>query len=253
MRGRGGFHARRRGPRPAAGTWAGQVALPPTEIDAGLLLRVLCHEFRTPVSALTSLTRALADEARPLTGEDRRAVTALVREQAAHLQGLLRAATASGGALALAGRPEPVAALAHVLPPVVALVPAHRARLRVTLGAAGCPVPVRRTRQVLTNLVENALRHGPAGGAVEIRAALRGRGLSIRVADEGRLTGALVEALRRPAPAVGAHGLGLWIVRHLVACDGGTLRAHRLLGGGVALEVLLPRVGRPGATPPRPG
>ncbi|MGV9213369.1 sensor histidine kinase [Micromonospora sp. RB23] len=211
-------------------------------VDAGLLLRVLCHEFRTPVSALTSLTRALADDRRPLTGADRRAVSALARDQAVHLQGLLRDATAGAGVLTPAAQPESTVPLAGLLREAAALVPADRRRVRATRRAASWPVPAGRTRQVLVNLVENALRHGPATGHVGLYAALRGPGLSIVVTDEGRVDEGLLVALRRPAPVVGMSGLGLWIVRRLVAADGGALRAHRLRPRGVALEVLLPAV-----------
>ncbi|MET0417889.1 MAG: HAMP domain-containing sensor histidine kinase [Actinoplanes sp.] len=213
-------------------------------VDPDLLLRVLCHEFRTPVSTLTSLTRALADERRVLTGADRRAITALARDQAVHLQSLLRDATAGAGALVPAAAPEAAVPLAGILREAAGLVPAGRRRARATRRAGSWPVPAGRTRQVLVNLVENALRHGPAGGHVGVYAALRGPGLSIVVTDEGRVDEALLVALRRPTPAVGMSGLGLWITRQLVAVDGGALRAHRLRPRGVALEVLLP-VARP--------
>ncbi|MGW4500197.1 sensor histidine kinase [Micromonospora sp. NPDC004336] len=202
---------------------------------------MLCHEFRTPVATLASLTRALADDGCPLTGEDLRAVAALARDQAVHLEGLLRVAAAGTRALTPAGEPaDPAAPLAEILRGAAELVPRHRRRIRVTRRAGGCPVPARRTRQVLTNLVENALRHGPSEGRVGIQAALGPAGLSILVTDEGRVDSALVEALRRPAPAVGMSGLGLWIVRQLLAADGGRLRLHRLRPRGVALEALLP-------------
>lgn len=217
---------------------------PPAAADPELLLRVLCHEFRTPVSTLTSLTRALADDRRELTGDDRRAISELARDQAVHLQDLLRDAAASTGALTLATQPEVTTApLAEILRGVAVLVPQHRRRVRVTRRAGGCPVPERRTRQVLENLVQNALRHGPAEGRIGIYASLRRAGLSILVVDEGRVDGALLAALRRPVPAAGLSGLGLWIVRRLVAVDGGRVRVHRLRPRGVALEVLLPAVG----------
>ncbi|MBQ1031763.1 HAMP domain-containing histidine kinase [Micromonospora sp. C97] len=241
MRVRHGLRDLLRGLRPIAPTPAERRA---TEADSELLLRVLCHEFRTPVSTLTSLTRALADERRELTGADRRAITELARDQAAHLQSLLRDATAGTGALALAARPEPVVALAGILREAAALVPAGRRRARATRRAASCPVPAGRTRQVLVNLVQNALRHGPPNGQVGLYATVRGPGVSILVTDEGRVDDALLVALRRPTPAVGMSGLGLWIARQLVATDGGALRAHRLRPRGVALEVLLP-VARP--------
>ncbi|MFG3707236.1 sensor histidine kinase [Micromonospora sp. NPDC047670] len=241
MRGRHGFQGPRRGLRRAGpGPDAGDPAL--ADADPDLLLRVLCHEFRTPVATLTSLTRALADDRSPLTGDDRRAVTALAHDQAVHLADLLRVAVAGSSALAPATRPaEPAAPLAEILRAAAVLVPRHRRRIRVTRRAGGCPVPERRTRQVLTNLVENALRHGPPEGQVGIHAALRGSGLSILVVDEGRVDAALVEALRRPAPAPGVSGLGLWIVRRLLAADGGRLHLHRLRPRGVALEAVFPR------------
>ncbi|MGW5580503.1 sensor histidine kinase [Micromonospora chokoriensis] len=219
---------------PASGDLRAPVA------DPELLLRVLCHEFRTPISTLTSLTRALADEHRELSGADRRAITELARDQAAHLQSLLRDATAGTGALALTPEPEPTVALAGILREAAALVPVGRRRVRATRLAGSCPVPAGRTRQVLVNLVENALRHGPSQGQVGLYATVRGPGLSVLVTDEGRVDDALLAALRRPAPAHGMSGLGLWIVRQLVAVDGGALRAHRLQPRGAALEVLLP-------------
>jgi len=214
--------------------------------DSDLLLRVLCHEFRTPVSTLTSLTRALADERRALTDADRRAITELARDQALHLQSLLRDVTAGTGALAPAAQADTTVPLAGILREAAALVPPARRRARATRRAGTHLVPAGRTRQVLVNLVENALRHGPTGGHVGIYAALRGAGLSIVVTDQGRVGEDLLLALRRPAPAVGMSGLGLWIVRQLVAVDGGTLRVFRLRPRGVALEVLLPA-----AAPPR--
>ncbi|TDC29852.1 HAMP domain-containing histidine kinase, partial [Micromonospora sp. 15K316] len=214
--------------------------------DPELLLRVLCHEFRTPVTSLTSLTRALADEHRELTGADRREITKLARDQAAHLQGLLRDATAGTGALTLSTSIDPIVPLGEVLREAAALVPAHRRLARATRRAWSHPVPARRTRRVLTNLVENALRHGPRDGRVGLYATVRRPGLSLLVTDEGRVDGTLLEALRRPQPGSGMHGLGLWIVRRLVAADGGSVHVHRLRPRGVALEVRLPPLAPPG-------
>ncbi|MEH1101646.1 sensor histidine kinase [Micromonospora sp. CPCC 205561] len=245
MRGRHGWQGPLRALR-RAGPAAGPVGPADAETDPELLLRVLCHEFRTPVTSLTSLTRALADDRFPLTGDDRRAMAALAHEQAAHLQALLSEVATNTLALGLAAEPPAAAVpLADVVRAAAALVPRHRRRIGMTRQAAAHPVPRLRTRQVVTNLVENALRHGPAGGRVGIFATLGRSNLSVLVADEGRVGAPLVEALRRPAPAAGTCGLGLWIVRRLLAADGGRLRLHRVRPRGVALEVLLP--GAPGA------
>ncbi|MER7441180.1 sensor histidine kinase [Micromonospora avicenniae] len=240
MRGRHGLAALLRGFRRIEPT--GEDVDGPTASDPELLLRVLCHEFRTPVSSLTSLTGALADERRELTAADRRAIIRLARDQAAHLQALLRDATAGTGALTPAAAPETLVPLGELLREAAALVPAHRRQVRATRRAGGCPVPARRVRQVLVNLVENALRHGPRDGRVGIYATLRRSGLSLLVTNEGRVAASLLEALRRPQPGAGMSGLGLWIVRRLVAADGGSVHVHRLRPSGVAIEVLLPKV-----------
>ncbi|MEU4681255.1 HAMP domain-containing sensor histidine kinase [Micromonospora sp. NPDC023737] len=239
MRGRYGLAAVLRGFRRVEP--AGEEVDQLTPSDPELLLRVLCHEFRTPVSSLTSLTGALADERRELTAADRRAIIRLARDQAAHLQALLRDATAGTGALTPA-EPETLVPLGELLREAAALVPVHRRRVRATRRAGGCPVPAGRLRQVLVNLVENALRHGPRDGQVGIYATLRRSGLSLLVTNEGRVAVSLLEALRRPQPGAGMSGLGLWIVRRLVAADGGSVHVHRLRPRGVAIEVLLPQV-----------
>lgn len=209
--------------------------------SSGLLVRTFCHEFRTPINTLAALTQALADERRPLSSDDRRAIAALARDQAAHLQGLLGVAADNTSSLTLVGhQDEQRVPLAEILSAVTVVVPPERRRIRVTRRAAACRVPQRRTRQVLANLVENALRHGPPEGPVGIYAARRRSGLSVTVTDEGCVEDGLVEALRRPVPAAGMSGLGLWIARQLVAADGGRVCLHRLRPRGVALEVLLP-------------
>lgn len=207
-----------------------------------LLLRVLCHEFRTPVTVLASLTRALADERQPLSAARRRAISALARDQAGHLQDLLDGAATVTGALTsrAPGLRHHRVPLADLLGAAAALVPRHRRRVRVTRRAAACPVPASSTRRILDNLVGNALRHGPVDGRVGLHATLRRSGLSIAVTDEGDVDPALVEALRRPTPVEGMSGLGLWIVRLLAATDGGRVRLHRLEPRGLAVEVLLP-------------
>ncbi|MFE0590706.1 sensor histidine kinase [Micromonospora echinospora] len=226
----------------------------PGDEDPDLLLRMLCHEFRTPVGALAALTRALADDRRPLTPADRRELATLARDQADHLQQLLRRVVAAGGgAFALVAEAEPTVPLGRILPQVAALVPAGRLRAGTTRRAGVCPVPARRTRQVLVNLVENALRHGPPDGTVGIFATVRGAGLTVLVTDEGGSPAPVIEALRRPVPGAGFSGLGLWIVRRLVAVDGGRVTAHALRPVGVGVEVVLPATGPTVPAPPAAG
>ncbi|MGW4465051.1 sensor histidine kinase [Micromonospora sp. NPDC004704] len=202
-----------------------------------VLLRVLCHELRSPITALASLTRALADQPERLREPDRQAMLLLARDQAVHLDGVWRQA-ASLVEVVSTGPADVRVRLRQILPAVLAIAPL--ARVRVSAAAGDRLVAGRRVRQILINLVDNALRHGPPGGRIWISASLRSNELVLVVADQGRSCTALRAALRRPTPPPGMTGLGLWIVRQLVGVEGGTVVAYRLRSRRVAVEVRLP-------------
>ncbi|MBB5112960.1 sensor histidine kinase [Micromonospora echinospora] len=208
----------------------------PDDRDESLSIRVLCHELRTPVQALAALTRALAEQP-ALTTPDRRAIAALAYEHAVHLGSLLDDLGVPGAR----DEPEPPrhAPLAAVVRAVTAGA-GSRLRTRLDRAAAGLPVPEQHVRRILANLVGNALRHGPAGGEIVVRATIREATLTMSVRDQGGPCPALRTALARPAPSATGHGLGLWIVRRLVDTYGGTLRARRPRTGGLAVDVRLP-------------
>ncbi|WP_238547118.1 sensor histidine kinase [Actinoplanes friuliensis] len=199
-----------------------------------LVLRSVCHELRPPVATLTSLMRALQDQ----PSEVRRGELArLAAEHASHAQAvLMQAAAAASG---LAGPVDEPAPLHRILHSVAVAVPADRLTVAVSRAAGNWPVPARRTRQILLNLLTNAAAYSP--GRIRLQGAVRMRRLRLTVADEGALTADLLRALRRPGPPEGTKGLGLWMVRQLTAAQGGTVRARALSPHGVAVEVQLPR------------
>jgi signal transduction histidine kinase len=209
---------------------------PPEPDPALLLLRSVCHELRPPVAILTSLMRAL--EAQP-SGDRREQLARLAAEHASHAQAVLQqAAAAAQGLPDPADRPVP---LHRILPAVAATVPATRLAVSVSAAAGRCPVHPRQARQILINLLANAVRHSPPGGAIRLRGQVRGRRLRLTVADEGGPTPDLAWALRRRTPPAGTKGLGLWVVRQIAATHGGSVRARGLSPCGLAVEVTLPR------------
>jgi signal transduction histidine kinase len=105
----------------------------------------------------------------------------------------------------------------------------------------------RALRQILTNLIANALKFTPEGGAVIVRAGVRGRDLVLEVQDNGPGIPAAERArLGQPyergaaAAAQEGFGLGLSIVRAFAAAHGGALSFHEAPGGGALVRVTLP-------------
>jgi signal transduction histidine kinase len=107
-----------------------------------------------------------------------------------------------------------------------------------------------RLRQILRNLLANALRHAGGDARIRVTGAAAGDHVEVAVEDDGPGIPAehrqlvferfhRVEPSRRRRP--GGSGLGLAIVRHLVQARGGTVRAEDAPGGGARLVLTLPR------------
>ncbi len=120
------------------------------------------------------------------------------------------------------------------------------------LGAGRADIDERRMRQVLGNLLDNALRHTPNGGSVRITVATTPSSLSIGVADTGEGIPAdvlplVLDRFRRADSArgrsTGGSGLGLAIVRSLVEAHGGTVRVESEVGVGTEVHVVIPTSG----------
>jgi signal transduction histidine kinase len=106
-----------------------------------------------------------------------------------------------------------------------------------------------RIEQVLSNLIDNAFRHTPTGGRVEVGAQERGDMIELYVADSGEgIAAADVERVfdrfyrsGLDAPATAGNGLGLAISREIVRAHGGAISARLRDGGGVTVAFTLPR------------
>lgn len=145
--------------------------------------------------------------------------------------------------------------------PAVDLLEQVAAAHRVAADAAGVAVgldadpaawldadPVR-MRQALGNLVSNALRHTPAGGTVALAARRDGDDVVLTVTDTGsgiahedlpHVFDRFWRAEKSRSRRTGGSGLGLPIVRHLVAAHGGTAEAASEPGEGAVFTLRLP-------------
>jgi signal transduction histidine kinase len=111
-------------------------------------------------------------------------------------------------------------------------------------------------RQVIGNLVDNAIRYTPEGGSVTVYSRRVQSGIEIGVRD----TGAGIPADHLPriferfyrvdagrSRAEGGTGLGLSIVRHMVEAHGGTVRAESTVGSGTTIAGVFPEDGVTGS------
>jgi signal transduction histidine kinase len=110
-----------------------------------------------------------------------------------------------------------------------------------------------RIEQVLSNLIDNAFRHTPTGGRVEVGARERDDMIELYVADSGEgIAAADVERVfdrfyrsGLDAPSTAGNGLGLAISREIVRAHGGAISARSRAGGGVTVAFTLPRADAP--------
>ena len=226
------------------------------------LVADVAHELRTPLSNLQGYLEAVQDG---LLAADSTTISAL-RQQTAHLIALVEdlrlLAQAEAGVLQLHRAPTAMGEL------LGAAVDDFRPRaegkeLRLTLEVdPDTPLlwlDQTRIRQIVGNLLENALLHTPEGGGVAVTAgpAADGGGIVVSVRDSGPGIPAadlpyIFDRFYRVDPsrarASGGVGLGLTIARQLARAHGGDLRVESPAGGGTVFTLTLPAI----APPPDP-
>jgi signal transduction histidine kinase len=220
------------------------------------LVANVSHELRTPIASLQALLENLVDGVEPPDPAALR--TALIQtERLGRLVGqLLDLSRLESGALAVKPAPFPVRPLLEQATRECELGESFHERpvwLRVTVqpGDLRALGDAERMHQVISNLLENAVRHSPADGRVWLSAHAATDGVTtIEVADEGPGIPAgeaervferfhRVDAAR--AARDGGTGLGLAIARWIVDAHGGTIAVREREPNGCRVVVELPR------------
>jgi two-component system sensor histidine kinase BaeS len=216
-------------------------------------LQDAAHELGTPVTAIQTTASALLDG----VYEPERRHLETIRDEARLLgrivDDLRTIALAEVGKLPMSIEDVDLAALAASTADAFAAraTETHRSIAIDGTGPALTRGDPDRLRQVLSALVDNALRHAPEGGQVGIRPSTSGTGVAVEVVDDGPGLGEHPEQLfnrffradAAPDRTTGHAGLGLAIVRALVEAQGGRVAAANRPGGGASFRVELP--GRP--------
>lgn len=211
------------------------------------LLADVSHELRTPLTVMQGTLEGMLDGLYPLDEEHLAPVLEETRVLARLVEDLRTLSLSEAGSLRLHREPTDLARL------VEDVVNGHRVSADasgVSLSAETPPdlpaldVDPARIRQVVGNLVANALRFTPSGGSVTVIAAPTPRGAAVSVRDTG--SGMEPEAVEhafdrfyRSSSSAGS-GLGLPIARNLVEAHGGRIEIESAPGRGTEVRFTLP-------------
>jgi signal transduction histidine kinase len=224
-------------------------------------LSIVSHELRTPLTSIQGYAQLLESRMRDSATPKQMSQMKVIRSQVARMRRLVEdlldvSRIDRAGAVSI--EPE-VLDLAEELREAAARTEREHPERHVTVEApATLPIEADRDRigQVLTNLLDNAVKYSPDGGPVTIRGQATGGGaggsVEVTVADTG--VGIAPEQAEQvferffqadgdaPRRKLGGLGLGLYITRAIILAHGGEIRAepNREAGQGTVIRVRLP-------------
>ncbi|WP_338307567.1 PAS domain-containing sensor histidine kinase [Bradyrhizobium sp. TM233] len=225
-------------------------------------LATMSHELRTPLNAIIGFSEMIAQEQTLMLGAAQRQEYAqLINDSGQHLlsvvNGILDMSKMESGNFEIASEPfAPRASLLHCCN-LLALKARENGIDLITDAPQDLPVMTgdpRAFKQIVLNLVANAIKFTERGGQVSVTASVSDSQLTLRISDTG--VGIAPDDLKRiGAPFFQAGktyqrrhegtGLGLSIVKSLVALHLGELTVQSRLGEGTAVTVRLPLVYTP--------
>jgi PAS domain S-box-containing protein len=233
------------------------------QMEAALQIRdtfltILAHELRTPLTSLLGNAQLLLRRVQRegiLSEREQRNVQVIV-DQAARLNKMvelqLDMSRLHTGKLRIEHAPVDVGAVARRV--VEEFLPTATAHTVAYVGPDG-PLLVEgdelRLIQVIQNLVQNAIKYSPAGGAVQVQAEQRDTTIHLAVLDEGigipdaelsQLFQRFYRASNIDEHQISGLGVGLHIVKELVTLHGGTVNVVSEAGRGSTFSIILPRL-----------
>ncbi|MGH3083881.1 MAG: sensor histidine kinase [Gaiellaceae bacterium] len=226
------------------------------ELKADFIATV-SHELRTPIAAVHGAAKTLEREDIAIPDDSRRQLLAVMADQSERLahvvNDILLASQVDSGRLALASEQVDIADVARR---VVEAARIH-APEELSLELVGPPtLPAiaadrDKVRQVLANLVGNAIKYSPGTGGIEVRLEPRAGHLRVSVRDEGvgipqaeqqRIFEKFYRVDANMGHGVSGTGLGLYICRELVRRMGGSIWVESSEESGSTFFVELPLV-----------
>jgi len=219
-------------------------------------LAKISHELRTPLNAIIGFSELMMRDTRGLANEHYRSYISDIHSSGRHLldiiNDILDFAKAEAGQLVLfesnVDAQQVADGISRLLGPRARDSGINlRIRIPADLPLVWCDE--RKLKQMLLNLVNNAVKFTPSGGIVEISArlepdgfvlAVRDSGIGIAEADLDRVLEPFVQAETTLSRRQEGTGLGLALVKAMIGIHGGRLRLESTLGNGTSAELVFP-------------
>ncbi len=219
------------------------------------VMATLSHELRTPLAAIKGYSTALLLEEVDWPDEKRREFLRLIDEESDNLQAmisdLLDSSLIDVGQLAIERQPVRLERLSHeIADEMQRRTDMHRLVVDFPPGFPIVDADPRRVKQVVRNILDNAIKYSPNGGLIVVRGEVRPKDVVVSVADQGvgispeDLIPLFEKYFRVKAPTgyhVAGTGLGLPVARAIVEAHGGRIWAESKVGQGTTLHFSLPR------------
>ena len=223
-----------------------------TRLEAGeeqrrRLLADVSHELRTPLSVVQGNLEALVDGVHPADEAHLAAILDETKVLSRLVEDLRTLSLAESGALALHRESIDVGAVVReTVESFASQAEPAAVSLEADVSSGLPPVdadPVR-AREILSNLIANALRYTPRGGRVTVEVRAADGAVAIDVRDTGagiapESVGRIFDRFYKSAESRGA-GLGLAIAKQLVEAHGGQISANSVVGEGTTIRFTLP-------------
>jgi signal transduction histidine kinase len=227
------------------------------------LLAIAAHEFKTPLTTVIGCTQTLQMRAAreghmPRRDQDTlRVIAAQAKRLHALIDSVLDLAQLHNGRAQIARQAVDLAALAHRMAhDADLLAPRHSIEFR----GPDSPVTIAgdrvRLEQVLQNLLDNAVKYSPEGGAITISVGQRNAEAMLTISDQGigipedaraHLFQRFYRAGNVDRPRMQGTGIGLSVVTEIVALHGGVVEVDSVEGQGSTFTIRLPLHKDPGA------
>jgi len=220
----------------------------------GELLSVLAHEMRTPLTSIKGYSTALLMQEASFDPDVQRQFLEIIDEECDTLESLvhdlLESSVIDAGLLKLEPQPVLVPRLVReVIEEIGRRTDQHHFLVDFARDFPIVDADPDRVKQVLRNLLENAVKYSPEGGLVITRGEFTEAEITISVADQGvgispehlnRLFDKFFRAESGPGHHVVGSGLGLPIARTIVEAHGGRIWAESTVGQGSTFYITLP-------------